>query len=114
MARVLRTIELIVAGFAEATERSQAERGEVALVWLDVVGDRRWHDMAALKTQPTQRLDGELMAAAAQPVGGAIPAMDSSIGLEPIKIAHAARLLRRTLFSVLLIVSQISVPRGSS
>jgi hypothetical protein len=52
-ARVIRTIKPIVAGLAKATERAESERGVVALVRVDVVSDRRRHDMTALKAKPT-------------------------------------------------------------
>src|SRR5215831_12994608 len=58
--------------------RSQAEpeRGEVAPMRHDMVGDGRWGDAARFQAKPTQWFDHELMCSAALPARGAIPAMN--------------------------------------
>jgi hypothetical protein len=69
-------VEPVVAFGAQAPELAEPERGEVASVRLDMVGDRCRYDVAALKAEPTQRLNVQLMRAAALPARGAIPAVN--------------------------------------
>jgi hypothetical protein len=75
-ARGIVGVEPVMAIGAQAAERTQLERGEVASVWWVVIGDARRRDVASLQAEPTQRLDHELMPPAPLPACGAIPAMN--------------------------------------
>ena len=75
-ARGIVGVEPVVAVGAQAAERAEPERGEIASVRHDMVGNGRRRDAACLQAQPAQRLDHELMRAAALPTSGAVPAMD--------------------------------------
>src|SRR5262249_59816831 len=57
-------------------ERGEPERGEIAMMRRVVIGDARRRDVASLQAEPTQRLDHELMTAAALPARGAVPTVD--------------------------------------
>jgi hypothetical protein len=74
--RGIGAVERIVALGAQASERAEPDGVVVATVRLDVVGHGRRRDVAGLETEATERLDPELMAAAALPARGAVPAMD--------------------------------------
>jgi hypothetical protein len=69
-ARAIGAVEPIVALGAQAAELAQPERGEVAQMRHDMVGDGRRRDAACLQAQPAQRLDHKLMRSAALPAGG--------------------------------------------
>jgi hypothetical protein len=75
-ARGIVGVEPVVAIDTQAAERTQPERGEVASMRRDVVGDGRWRDAVGLQAKPTQWFDMQLMRPAALPASGAIPAVD--------------------------------------
>ena len=50
-------VKPVVALHAQAAERTQLERGEVATMRRVVVSDGRWSDATGFQAQPTQRLD---------------------------------------------------------
>ena len=75
-ARAIGGVEPIVALDAQAAERTQVERGEIAMMRRVVIGDARWRDAPSFHAEPAQWLDHELMRSAALPACGAIPAMD--------------------------------------
>ena len=55
---------------AQATEPAEPERGEVAFVRLDMVGDGRRHDAPSFQAKLTQWLDLQLVPSAALPTCG--------------------------------------------
>ena len=50
-------VEPVVTVGAQAAERAEPERGEVAAMRRDVIGDGRRRDVAGFQAEPTQRLD---------------------------------------------------------
>jgi hypothetical protein len=54
-ARGIVGVEPVVAIGAQAAELTQPERGELASMRRDVVGDGRWHDAPGFQAKPTQR-----------------------------------------------------------
>jgi hypothetical protein len=52
---------------AQAPKLTEAERGEVPFVRVDVISDRCRRDTAGVEADPAQRLDHQLMRAAALP-----------------------------------------------
>ena len=56
-ARGIVGVEPVVTIEAQAAERTQLERGEVATMRRVVVSDGRWSDATGFQAQPTQRLD---------------------------------------------------------
>jgi len=44
---IVRAVEPVVAGGAQAADRAEPERGVVASMRRDVVGDARWRDAAS-------------------------------------------------------------------
>jgi hypothetical protein len=80
-ARVIRTIKPVVARIAETAERAKP----VASMRLDVISDRRWHDITALKAKHTQRLDVELVTAAPLSASGAGTVVVGKLGNSLLK-----------------------------
>jgi len=69
-ARAIGAVEPVVAVGAQASELAEPERGEVASMRHDMVGDARWRDAPSFQAKPTQWLDHELMRSAALPASG--------------------------------------------
>ena len=65
---------------AKQAKVAQAKQLVTALMWLDVVGDRCWHDVAALQAKGAQWLDPEpeLMTTPALPFAPGVPLMDTA------------------------------------
>ena len=56
-ARGIVGVQPVVAVGAQAAELAEPERGEIASVRHEMVGDGRWHDAACFQAKPTQWFD---------------------------------------------------------
>jgi hypothetical protein len=68
--------ERVVTFGAQAAQFALPERGVIASMGLNVISDRRWHDMTAFKAKPTEWLDVKLVRTPPRPASGAVPAMN--------------------------------------
>ena len=74
--RAVRMIKGVMTVRTERAERAKPELDVVAAMALDVIGDCRRHHVPKLQAGPAQRLDVQLMPAAALPASSRVPAVN--------------------------------------